>query len=452
MRILHFSADDIAGGAAKAAYRLNAALREAGHDSRMVVLRKKSDDPRVIQAPPPAPRAWASRFERARQHVPGLRQSLPTANYTFNFDSPPQVNIEALLSDETLRPEIICLHWINGLLDVRAIRQLHDHFRCPIVWVMADQEPMTGGCHYAFGCEGFKHECGNCPQLSPSQANDHSCLVWQRKKELLAELPICFVAPTSWGREKLRQSSLFRHHRCELIPYPIDPLTFRPFDQRVARDLLHLPQGKKIIFFGATYLEDRRKGMPLLLGALTETRERLKTPTDDVFLLVAGLNGNQLMPKLPFAGKYVGQLNDDLTLALAYQSADLFVCPSVEEAGPMMIPEAMMCGTPVVAFHTGGAPDLIESGKTGYLAHLADSTDLAGGILRFLEADNGSTIRGLAHLAASKKHSPNLVADLYSRLFHSLKGRTDCEGAARSKERGDGTTVADSAPILLEPI
>jgi glycosyltransferase involved in cell wall biosynthesis len=184
--------------------------------------------------------------------------------------------------------------------------------------------------------------------------------------------------------------------------------------------LLHLPQNKKIIFFGATYLEDRRKGMPLLLEALAETRRRLKTSADDVFLLVAGLNGNQLMTKLPFAGKYIGQLNDDLTLALAYQGADLFVCPSVEDAGPMMIPEAMMCGTPVVAFHTGGAPDLIQTGKNGYLARLTDSTDLANGILAFLEADNGSAFRRLAYSVANSNHSPNEVAIRYSTLFHSL--------------------------------
>lgn len=423
MRILHFSSDDITGGAAKAAYRLHHALRDAGHDSRMIVLRKKSGDDTVTQAPPPERRPWTLRLERVRQRFPLLRQQIPTANYTFNFDLQPQLNLPVLLAGKMPAPDIVCLHWITSLLDVRAIRQLYDHFRCPIVWVMADQEPMTGGCHYSFGCDGFTRECGNCPQLTPSYAGDHSRVVWRRKKEYLADLPICFVAPTNWGREKLAQSSLFRHHRCERIPYPIDPLTFRPFDQRIARDLLHLPQDKKIIFFGATYLEDRRKGMTLLLEALAEVRARMDSatiPPDQVFLLVAGQNGQQLLPRLPFASKYLGQLNDDLTLALAYQAADIFVCPSVEDAGPMMIPEAMMCGTPVIAFQAGGAPDLIATGETGYLAKLGDSDDLAFGILGLLATDNASEIRGSAHLVASKNHLPSQVSKLYSELFSSL--------------------------------
>lgn len=422
MRILHFSTEDITGGAAKAAYRLHSTLREAGHQSRMVVLHKKSEDDSVIQLPPAEPRPWASRFERLRNQIPGLRRIPPVANYTFNFDPEPQANFQSLLNTQTEPPEILCLHWINGFLNVKAIRQLYDRFRCPIVWVMADQEPLTGGCHYSFGCEGFKLECGNCPQLTPSHSADHSHTVWQRKRELLSDLPICFVAPTSWGRERLQQSSLFRRHRCELIPYPIDPQIFRPFDRSIARDLLHLPQDKKILFFGATYLEDRRKGISQLLDSMRLVASQAPSTelNDAVYLLIAGLNGKSLMDKLPFEGKYVGHLQDELTLALAYQAADIFVCPSLEDAGPMMIPEAMMCGTPVVAFNAGGAPDLIESGKTGYLATLADANDLASGILALLEADKGQAICDTAFLRARERHLPGSIAQQYIALYQSL--------------------------------
>ncbi len=422
MRILHFSTEDITGGAAKAAYRLHTALREAGHQSRMIVLHKKSDDESVVQAPLVELGSWKSRFERLQTLFPGLRRSQPVANYTFNFDAKSQINLQPLLATQTESPEIICLHWINGFLDVKAIRQLYETYRCPIVWVMADQEPLTGGCHYSFGCEGFKQECGNCPQLTPSHSRDHSHVVWQRKKDLLADLPICFVAPTSWGRERLQESSLFHHHRCDLIPYPIDPQIFRPFDRSIARDLLHLPQDRKVIFFGATYLEDRRKGMSQLLDSIRLVANQASSPKlkDAVYLLIAGLNGKQLADNLPFEGKYVGHLHDELTLALAYQAADIFVCPSLEDAGPMMIPEAMMCGTPVVAFNTGGAPDLIESGITGYLAHLADTHDFALGILSLLETDNGQPVCDAAFLRARERHLPSSIAQKYVELYQSL--------------------------------
>jgi len=424
MRILHFSTEDITGGAAKAAHRLHSALREAGHHSRMIVRRKRSEDDDVIEASLLPPRPWQSRVERLRQRIPGFRQHPLVASYTFNFDLELEIDLRALLAAQNTFPDVICLHWISGLLNARAIRLLYEYYRCPLIWVMADQEPMTGGCHYSFGCDGFTRECGCCPQLKSTNSNDRSHTTWQQKKESLANLPICFVAPTSWGMERIRQSSLFSRHRVELIPYPIDTQTFRPFDQHIARDLLHLPKDKKVLFFGATYLEDQRKGMRQLIEALTrlaalcDANEKLKQ--DDLFLLVAGLNGKDLMGKLPLAGKYVGHFNDDVTLALAYQAADVFICPSVEDAGPMMIAEAMMCGTPVAAFNTGGAPDLIESMRTGYLAELGDATDLAQGLLRILVADNAKAMRVVAAQKAERSHDPERVAARYLELCQSL--------------------------------
>src|SRR5207244_7987928 len=107
-----------------------------------------------------------------------------------------------------------------------------------------------------------------------------------------------------WVAARVRQSSLFGSHRVELIPYAIDTATFRLFDQRVARDLLRLPFDKKIIFFGATYLEDHRKGMPLLLDALRRSAALLDGAgamrREDLFLLVAGLQGQSLLDELPF--------------------------------------------------------------------------------------------------------------------------------------------------------
>ena len=43
------------------------------------------------------------------------------------------------------------------------------------------------------------------------------------------------------------------------------------------------------------------------------------------------------------------------------------------------------CGTPVVAFRTGGLPDIVEHQRTGYLAQPFHTQDLAAGISWVLE-------------------------------------------------------------------
>jgi glycosyltransferase involved in cell wall biosynthesis len=80
-------------------------------------------------------------------------------------------------------------------------------------------------------------------------------------------------------------------------------------------------------------------------------------------------------------------VNNTYGIASAYQAADVYVCPSIEDSGPMMINQSIMCGTPVVSFEMGVALDLVVTGKTGYRAKLKDTGDMAKGILDILTLD-----------------------------------------------------------------
>lgn len=423
MKILHFSTDDIAGGAAKGTYRLHVALRDAGHISQIIVRNKQSDDKDVQQVPSIS--SWRSRFRRVKGRLPLLKQKMPTPSYVFNFDLEPEIDTQFFYTFKPGSIDIICLHWITGLLTAKTVRKIYDHYRCPLVWIPGDQEPVTGGCHYSFGCDGFTKQCGNCPQLSPTNLQDRSRVVWRRKYQYLKDLPITFAAPTSWVKARVQESSLFKKNRVELIPLAINTNVFRPFNQHIARDLLNVPEGKKVIFFGSAWLEDPRKGMIYLQDALHQLSSMLADKnsvlsSEEIFLLIAGRNDKNFFESLPFPSRQVGYLRDDVTLALAYQAADVFVCPSTEDAGPMMIAESMLCGTPVVAFNTGGAPDLIETMKTGYLAAYKDSFDLANGIYKLLSANNITAIRAATHEVAVRKHSASIVAERHLELYNLL--------------------------------
>jgi glycosyltransferase involved in cell wall biosynthesis len=63
-----------------------------------------------------------------------------------------------------------------------------------------------------------------------------------------------------------------------------------------------------------------------------------------------------------FMGKLVGD-----KLVREYQKAAVFVFPSVTDTFGIVMLEALAAGVPVLAYNTGGAPDIIQHGVNGYL-------------------------------------------------------------------------------------
>lgn len=73
---------------------------------------------------------------------------------------------------------------------------------------------------------------------------------------------------------------------------------------------------------------------------------------------------------------------DDVPALLG--SSDLFAFPSLMEAFPNGVMEAMAAGLPIVATDVGGIPELIDHGRNGWLVPPGDSSALAEGIVRLL--------------------------------------------------------------------
>ncbi len=370
------------GGAGKAVYRLHQNLKTRGHNIKLLVKHKTIADEAVVQSPGPSLVRRAIEIAERRVRVP---KSDPNY-YFFNIrEERNYIPTGIMLKQIPFKPDIIIANWISTFVNTRNLYELGKATRAPLLWYLMDMAPLTGGCHYAWDCDRYRNTCGCCPALHSTNPRDISYHNFRQKLQYIRKTNLTIVTGTQWLIRQANNSALFADKRLVQIMLGIDSDLFKLFDRKIARAVLNLPSDGKILFFAAPSLSEERKGAKYLSQALRILLNILPADLKErVVLTTAGRDDGSTIADVPFAHKPLGILNDDRLLALAYQSADVFICPSIEDSGPMMINEAIMCGTPVVSFEMGVALDLVQTGQTGYRAKLKDSEDLANGIAQIL--------------------------------------------------------------------
>jgi glycosyltransferase involved in cell wall biosynthesis len=223
--------------------------------------------------------------------------------------------------------------------------------------------------------------------------------------------------------DQVRKATVFSGKRLEKIMLAVDAEPFRPIERNAARRRLKLPPDRKIVFCGAQFPRLKKKGMAYLLEALNILAGQGYLEKNRVAIAVAG-NPAEIKSLFEDSFPYesLGYLSGEENLAAAYQAADLFVCPSIEDSGPMMINEAIQCGTPVVSFDMGVAPDLVITGQTGYCAELKNSSDLAEGIKSVLDLspEESRKMSETCRRLGMELCHPTAQAESFKSLFDSL--------------------------------
>ena len=382
MNVLHLNTF-MAGGAASGAYRLHSALRRMGVNSKILVQSKTTADEDVIAVPMNFWEKIEDRFDHrvlswfTRDTEQGKYYFLPMPFFSRQDDR--------ILSAVPFRPDLLIVHWTTAFADVRTMDIISRRYNIPVIWYMSDMEPMTGGCHYAFDCNEFATGCCHCPAVR-GLFQGYVRALWQKKKKYLANMRMAVIASSSFMLHKAQASGVFEGKSLALVWRGIDDKIFAPaIDRKALRAKWNVENDTIVLCFGSQSLKEKRKGTEVLIRALKVLYEKLQ---DDelqkrVEIVFAGGNAG-IQKKLLFSSKYMGVLKTQQDLADMYRMADIFICPTLQDSGPMMVSEALMCGTPVVGFPMGVLQDVVLEGKTGAIAALGDSNELAAAMERMI--------------------------------------------------------------------
>jgi glycosyltransferase involved in cell wall biosynthesis len=172
-----------------------------------------------------------------------------------------------------------------------------------------------------------------------------------------------------------------------------------------------------VVGMSARSLTDQGKGIDQFFARLPVDRAFVKETT---FVLIG--DGGVRVP----AGvdcRFLGHIDSPMRLAEIYRSLDLFVSASAMETFGMAILEAQACGTPVVAFETGGTPEavcpfasrLVPNGNFPELFRVVEEMFDAA-------RSEGEKNRKLAEWVAAK-HSWQTIAETQIKTYSSLLNR-----------------------------
>jgi glycosyltransferase involved in cell wall biosynthesis len=215
-----------------------------------------------------------------------------------------------------------------------------------------------------------------------------------------------------------RKSDLLKDQKIVSIPNPIDTDIFKPLDRDALRRKFNLNPNKKIVLFGSAKITDKRKGFDFLIQAFNNLLITYPNLEEDVEFLIFGNFNKEIY--FPCKTHYLSFISSEPELAEIYNLADVFVLPSLQDNLPNTVMESLTCGTPVVAFNSGGVPEMVKHKENGYLSQLGSAEDLARGIQWVLyEAEWGSLSKYARDFALSN-YSQEIVATKYISLYKEL--------------------------------
>ena len=163
----------------------------------------------------------------------------------------------------------------------------------------------------------------------------------------------------------------------------IDPIfTICPDGTGEALDRRRMEFDGSTVRFGILCRMIPEKGIKYLLEALRTYRDR----HGDVRFLFAGKG--VLEPMIAeFISRHnllhVEQLSEFASPVEVMTRIDVLVHPSVTDAMPMVIAEALMCGCPCIVTDVGGIPDLVRDGKEGFVIEPGEADRIVGRMEHF---------------------------------------------------------------------
>jgi phosphatidylinositol alpha-1,6-mannosyltransferase len=214
----------------------------------------------------------------------------------------------------------------------------------------------------------------------------HGVEVWEplsRIRRMALRRAHLVLAPSKYTADHVAAVQRVAPEKIRVLPWALDP-QFEALAPHAAKSVApaNFPEGRVVLAVGRWRADERYKGMDTLITALPRLLPRwpelqlaIVGEGDDRGWLENLAEENGVDRHLHFLA---GLSYEEL--ASCYAHCEIFALPSKGEGFGLVYLEAMACGKPVIGGAHGGAPEVIDDGKTGYLVPHGDAVQLATAI------------------------------------------------------------------------
>jgi glycosyltransferase involved in cell wall biosynthesis len=297
-----------------------------------------------------------------------------------------------------IKPDFISLHNIHGTdwpMDLAAVAL----DQCPTSWTLHDCSTFLGSYYPDY--------CSHATKDSLVKIENF----WRNISSHESNARFSSIAPSNWMKS-MAQGSYWGNYKSCQIPYPIFDEYNSNSEPEACKKALGLDPGKITVLIVAGNLNEERKGGPILKDILKDKRH-----SQLQFLLIGELDSEKNMPPNV---KSMGFVKDDELKRIAYTCADITLHPAPIDNLPNTVIESVACGTPVIAFSSGGLKDMVIPQKTGWLVQEMGASFLSDELQKITKNRSFESIK--IRLLEERKglFSPLQVAENYIEHFNSL--------------------------------
>lgn len=366
-----------------------------GHDLHLYLQEKNIDSKQLVQ----------------------YKQSQDYQTYIYDFQKK-NATKDLLQQRIFFEAELIHLHLIHNILDLNYL-PIISRLK-PTILTLHDPFFFGGHCVHHFDCVKWKTHCMDCPYLDEPFPLDHdySSLNFELKRNAIQSSNVTAIVASKWMQKKVQQSPIWKGKKVYYLPFGINQEIFKPGSIKQIREKLSIPQDALVLMFRAD--DSSFKGFDLIKNVLS-----IMSPSKKIALISVGKKGLLENFKTKFQVYEFDWINDDQQLSMLYQSCNIFLMPSRQEAFGMMAIEAMSCGKMVLALDTIGSalPSVINSPQCGLAVK---EEDFSNELLRLLDHVEEIHKRGKqSFLFAKKQYNKetyvNKLIEIYKEVIDNHK-------------------------------